>query len=190
MKKTGRFLLIIFFLAFATGIQAQYQNTSGQKREGTVKKKEAKKKVKPRRWFAGGMLGAGFSSYSTYVEVAPIIGYRVTQAFQVGTRLTYIYNSYEFAPGKRENLNHYGASLFARYVFWKGLFGQAEYEALNLDYGGGDRRWINSLFIGGGYLQNIGGRGFASFAILFNVLENEYSPYTNPIIRIGFGVGF
>jgi hypothetical protein len=36
----------------------------------------------------------------------------------------------------------------------------------------------------------MGGQGFASFAILWNVLENDFSPYTNPIIRIGFGVGF
>jgi hypothetical protein len=34
------------------------------------------------------------------------------------------------------------------------------------------------------------GRAFASFAILFNVLDNVNSPYVNPIIRIGFGVGF
>jgi len=189
MKKTFRFILIILFVAFVTGLQAQYQNTSGQKREGTVKK-DTRKKAKPRRWFAGGMLGAGFSSYSSYVQVSPLIGYQVTNAFQVGTRLTYIYNSYEVAPGQRVNLNHYGASLFARYVFWKGLFGQVEYEALNFDYIEQQRQWINSLFIGGGYLQNIGGRGFASFAILFNVLDNQYSPYTNPIIRIGFGVGF
>ncbi|NOX86299.1 MAG: hypothetical protein GXO86_10110 [Chlorobi bacterium] len=193
MKKTARLLMILFFMALITGMQAQYQNTSGQKREGDVKKKELKKKKKKDYypWFVGGMFGAGFSSISAYVQISPIIGYKITPAFHVGTRLTYIFNSFEVAPNQRENFHDYGASIFARYVFFKGLFGQVEYEALSYQYWDkSGRDWINSLFIGGGYYMNMGGRGFASIALMFNVLDNEYSPYTNPIIRIGFGVGF
>ena len=67
---------------------------------------------------------------------------------------------------------------------------QVEYEALSFDYYQDTRQWINSLFIGGGYYQDIGGRAYTSIAILFNVLETPDSPYVNPIIRIGFGAGF
>jgi len=194
MKKTIRLFLLILLMALVSGAQAQYQNTSGQKKEGTVQKQELKKKKKKKSyfpWFVGGMFGAGFSSYSAYVQVSPLIGYKITPAFHVGTRLTYIFNSYEVAPNKRENFHDYGVSVFARYIFFKGLFAQAEYEALSYDYGHeSGRMWVNSLFIGAGYFMNMGGRGFASFAILFNVLDNEYSPYTNPVFRIGFGVGF
>ena len=136
------------------------------------------------------MFGAGFSSYSSYVEVAPLVGYKVTPNFHVGTRITYIFNSYEYYPGKRENLHHYGISLFGRYVIWKGLFAHAEYEALSFDYPDIEREWINSLFLGGGFMQNVGGSGFMTFAILWNVLDNINSPYANPIFRIGFGIGF
>ncbi len=174
-------------------VQAQYENTSGQKKEQTEKKKVKKQPI-PTRWFVGGMIGAGFSSYSSYVELAPIIGYKITPAFQVGVRITYIFNSYVINRGyvneSRVQLHHYGASVFARYIFFKGLFGQVEYEALSFDYYNDERQWINSLFIGGGYYQDIGGRAFMSIAILFNVLDNINSPYTNPIIRIGFGAGF
>lgn len=198
MKKTARLFLLILLMALVSGVQAQYQNTSGQKREGDVQKKELKKKKKKKDyfpWFVGGMFGAGFSSYSAYVQLSPLIGYKVTPAFHVGTRLTYIYNSYEVTPSQRDSYNDFGGSLFARYIFFKGLFAQAEYEALNYEYydqiaQDHAREWLSSLFIGAGYFMNMGGRGFASFAILFNVLEDEYSPYTNPIIRIGFGVGF
>lgn len=186
------FILIIFLSFCYSEVAAQYENTSGQKKEGDVKKRP--KPQKPNRWFVGGMIGAGFSSYSSYVEVSPLVGFKITPAFHVGTRITYIYNSYVAYRGtmaeKRVNLNHYGASLFARYIIFKGLFAQAEYEALSFDYYEFPREWISSLFIGGGYYQNIGGRGFASFAILFNVLENVDSPYTNPVIRIGFGGSF
>ena len=74
------------------------------------------------------------------------------------------------------------------------LFAQAEYELLSVEYfvdpTTTTRRSINSLFLGGGLYQQMGGRGFATIAILYNVLETEYSPYSNPVIRIGFGVGF
>jgi len=183
-----KYFFILLFAISINGAYAQYENTSGQKKEGEVKKRPKPKKSM--RFFAGGMFGAGFSSYSSYVEVAPIFGVKITPDFHVGIRITYIWNSYEFQGGQRENLHHYGASLFARYVFFKGLFGQVEYEALSFDYYNYPREWITSLFIGGGYYQNIGGRGYASFAILFNLLDNIDSPYANPIIRIGFGGSF
>lgn len=191
MKKIFSLLIIAGVLTFTSNLAvAQYENTSRQKKEGTVKKRQ--KPPKQNRWFAGGMIGAGFSTYSSYVEVAPIVGFKVTPAFHVGTRLTYIFNSYVYFPGtideKRVQLHHYGISLFGRYVIWKGLFAHAEFEALSFDYYQAQRAWINSLFLGGGYMQNIGGRGFMTFAILFNVLDNDL--YANPIIRIGFGIGF
>jgi hypothetical protein len=135
------------------------------------------------------MIGAGFSSYSSYVEVAPIIGYKVTPDFHVGTRISYIWNSFQYQTGpftgERVNLHHYGIGVFARYIFFKGIYGHVEYEALSYDNYNLDRIWYNSLFLGGGFFQNIGGRGFATVAILFNVLDNNL--YQNPIIRIGFG---
>jgi hypothetical protein len=189
LTRTGiKVLFTLLFSLFIVTSYAQYENTSGQKKEGDVKKRPAPQK--PNRWFAGGMIGAGFSSYSSYVELAPLVGFRVTPAFLVGTRITYIWNSYEYRPGQRANLHHYGVAFFGQYIIFKGLFAHVEYEALSFDYVELDRQWINSLFLGGGYMQNIGGRGFASFAILFNVLDSPDSPYVNPIFRIGFGVGF
>ena len=187
-------LLVIVFLSLTySDATAQYENTSGQKKEGDVKKRP--KPQKPKRFFAGGMIGAGFSSYSSYVELAPIFGYKVTPDFHVGTRINYIFNSYQvWNPAtnteQRVQLHHYGIGVFARYIFFKGIYGHVEYEALSFDYYYADRNWINSLFIGGGFMQNIGGSGFATFAILFNVLDSPDSPYVNPIIRIGFGAGF
>ncbi len=189
--KTSISSTIVVFLMLMTALSAnaQYMNL------GNVSQSESE--AKPQRWFAGGMIGGSFSSYGGSFEIAPLVGYKVTPKLAVGTRVTYIYSSYKYY-GTRFNLNDYGASLFARYQFIKSFFGQVEYEALNLEIpnnaltGESDRLWLNSLFVGGGLLQPIGGRGFTSIAVLFNVLENENSSYvyTNPIIRIGFGVGF
>ena len=193
MIKMIKYFFLLLILTGSMVSYAQYENTSGGKQQEKKSQEKRQPLKKPPRWFAGGMLGAGFSSYSSYVEVAPIVGYKVTRDFHVGTRITYIYNSYLIQTGpqtdKRVNLHHYGGSLFARYVFLRFLMAHAEYEMLSYDYYE-DREWINSLFLGGGYYQNIGGRSFASFLILFNVLDSPNSPYANPIFRIGFGIGF
>lgn len=191
MKKL--FLIIIVLttiLLFPQLLSAQYENTSGQ--EGSVQKHKTTG-YKPSRWFTGGMLGAGFSSYSSYVQVAPIIGYKVTPAFHVGSRITYIYEGFkDNYTGRKYNLHNYGASLFTRYALFKFLFLQAEYEVLSVPVFPyeGERRAVNSFFVGGGIMQNFGGSGFATISILYNVLDDQYSPYSNPLIRIGFGVGF
>ena len=150
---------------------------------------------KPNPWFAGGMIGGSFSNNGGSFEISPLVGYKITQDFHVGSRITYIYSSYNYGGtiGKK-SFNDYGGSLFGRYRFLKMLFAQAEYELLSVEYfvdpTTTSRRSINSLFLGGGLYQQMGGRGFATIAILYNVLETEFSPYSNPVIRIGFGVGF
>lgn len=199
-------LLLITFLTFLVGTAySQYENTSGEKKEGEVKKRPIPQK--PKKWFVGGMLGAGFSSYSSYVEVSPIIGYEPLPNLQVAVRLSYIYNSVyrqnSVTPytETKVNLNHFGASLLARYIFFKGIFGQIEYETLSYDdkwynlnqtspsYGQQfeERIPINTLFLGGGLFQRFGNGGFASVAILFPIAENYVSFYNTYVIRISFG---
>jgi len=158
------------------------------------------KKPKVNKWFAGGMIGAGFSSYYSYFSIEPMVGYNITPAFQVGTRLSYIFTSEKVYNGYQDikfNSNSYGIGLFTRYIIYKGIMAQVEYDNLNLEYVYynnynyyKEREWIPSLLIGGGYIQSMGGRGFASFAILWDVIEKDHYAYSNPIIRIGFGVNF
>ena len=48
---------------------------------------------------------------------------------------------------------------------------------------------FNSIFIGGGYSQTLGGRAFLDLMLLFNLNDSYLSPYSNPIFRLGFGIG-
>lgn len=179
---------IVLAMSMCVSVNAQYRNM-GDATPSTS--------YKPNPWFVGGMIGGSFSNYGGNFEISPLVGYKVTQDFHVGSRLTYIYSNYDYGGYiGRQTYHDYGGSLFARYRFLKMLFGHVEYEVLNIQYPVNDgvsftvqNRVINSLFIGGGLYQQMGGRGFATIAILYNVLETEYSPYSNPVIRIGFGVG-
>ncbi len=187
MKKSNYlfFLTLCIFFLLTTHTEAQYRNLSGERQQ-------KQKSYEPSRWFAGGMLGGGFSSTDSYIQIAPIIGYEVTPEFQVGTRLNYIYQSYKDFYGQKYNLNNYGGSLFLRYRFFKYLFAQTEYEILSVPVYPYElnRRAVNSFFIGGGIIQSLGGSGFFTMTILYNLLDSEYSPYSNPLFRVGFGFGF
>lgn len=48
---------------------------------------------------------------------------------------------------------------------------------------------VNSFFVGGGYRQPIASRVSMDFLILFNLNDSYNSPYSNPIFRLGVGVG-
>jgi len=111
--------------------------------------------------------------------------------------------------------NVYGGRIFLRYYlrslldnFLGNLFAHTEYEYLaytrpyqQVPYPtditdfyyyyipGTEVIEVNSLFVGGGYDQPLGGKVFMSILILYNLNQTYNSPYSNPIIRLGIGVG-
>ena len=203
MKKLVYSLLMaagsIFLLSVP--VHAQYQNLtksdSAQKEQvGRVEKISSSQKKNGNsngHFFFGGGLGGGYSTYSSYIQITPIIGYSVSPKFQLGTRLTYMHQWYKDYGNVKYNYNIYGGSLFLRYLFLKFLYAQAEYEILSVpDYYATDQnanRTVNSLFAGLGLMQPVGGKAFFTVSVLYNFLEDQYSPYTNPLVRVGFGVG-
>ena len=140
----------------------------------------------------GGYLGLQFGTI-TYIDVSPMLMYAFTDRFYGG-----IGGSYMFFKDKRYvpsyTSNTYGGRTFLQYIIWQGLFAHVEYELLNVDFYDPatselGRTNLNNVFIGGGYRQAIAGRSFASITILYNLNDSMYSPYQNPLIRIGFGIG-
>lgn len=190
--RTISFALCIFFAALLTSSSyAQFGQPSNSNDQQDFKLQK--------RLYIGGGLGFGISSYSTSLMVAPEIGYRLSPSFDVGTRLIYTYYRYNDDLLKYST-NNFGLAAYTRYYlfFFRDLFLHAEYEALNyervyLDYNyqvdHKERIWVSSLFVGGGYRQWIGNTAFVSITVLWNLLDDIDSPYSNPIFRIGVGVG-
>ena len=116
-----------------------------------------------------------------------------------------------------QKVNILGGRIFGRFYFndlldgiLGGLFLQGEFEYLTftrhyrIDPSGKytDRYYarryskgnetvhVPGLLIGGGLKQSIGGRAFADILILYNLNQTKDTPYSNPVIRIGVGVGF
>jgi hypothetical protein len=149
----------------------------------------------------GGYLGAQFGSV-TLVDISPVVSYRVTPKFHTGLGLTYQFYKIDYVGAPDYKTSSYGGSIFGRYFIWRDLFAHIEYAPLYVtfyDYyfdNNGNyvsrqsgATWVNDVMLGGGYRQWIGQKAFMSLMFLWNINETYYSPYRNPIIRIGFGAG-
>ena len=153
-----------------------------------------KKKPKPDfidKLFWGGNFGLQFGSAS-FVELSPLVGYKVTPKFSLGVGATYQYYSIKDRFYKFET-NVFGGRVFARYLFTDYLFAHAEYEYLNLeafDFVIPRRVDVTSILGGVGYIQRLGPNAAITGILLYNFTESYYTPYTNPIIRIGVNLGF
>lgn len=151
---------------------------------------DAPKKPFSERIFFGGNLGAQFGTY-TVVEVSPLVGYHITDRLAAGIGATYIYlNVKDFDY----ETNIFGGKVFTEYAIIENVVAHAEYEVLNFeafdDFTDEKKRVnVGSLLVGGGYRQRLGGNSFITLMILYNLTETRYTPYENPIIRIGFAFG-
>lgn len=155
------------------------------------------------RIFFGGNFGMQFGTI-TRIEISPLAGYYITPklAAGVGLRFEYFNDKGYYAPYET---TIYGGDIFTRYTIISnlgeglnlglntGIFIQAEYEALSLEkayfeppYTENGRFIVHSILVGGGIIQPIGRRSAFLLSVLYNLNESARSPYSNPIIRVGF----
>ncbi len=173
----NRLIIFIAFIIFPILAHSQYYEN---------KENEKEKKAFKEKLFFGGSLGLQFGTY-TLIDVSPVIGYKVTPKFHPGIRLTYQYLSYRTTAAQTYR---YGGSAFVRFFIIEGIYAQAEAEALNIEWynqsRGEYRLWTENYFVGGGYFQKMGKRAGMYITVLWNLNETIYSPYSNPVIRMGF----
>ncbi|MEM6523905.1 MAG: hypothetical protein AAGF85_06065 [Bacteroidota bacterium] len=177
------FLVLLFSVV---GITATAQNTNDIEERSPLRD----------RIFFGGNLGFAFGDI-TFVEVAPLVGYRVTDKLSGGLQVQYRYrNDKRFTPDL--DATDYGANVFARYNLPAPFFLQAEYEYLNFEFfdtqRDTQRESFSSFLVGGGMAQPLGRRAFLVVTALYNLSYDdteEPRPYDNPLVlRVGINAGF
>lgn len=185
MKNTIIFIIILFM-----SIQLQAQDAGPS---GTQKGEKPRTPLRDRLFF-GGNLGLNFGTL-TYINVSPIIGYRITEKLGTGLGPTYSYfKDYRDRNYKYET-HTYGGRTFLQYQVLESVLLYSEYEVVNIEvpdllFTKLIRKNISSLFLGGGYTQQFGRNSALTLMVLFNVIESDYRIYENPIIRTGINVGF
>lgn len=139
--------------------------------------------------YIGGNFGMQFGYY-TYIDISPLIGYRITDRLSAGPGITYRFLKIRgFEPNST-----YGGRFFARHTVGRQFFIHTEYESLSTQFVDLSRRdrlvrgWVPSFFVGGGIIQPIGERAAVVIYGLYNLLYDQLrSPYQSPWV---FNVGF
>jgi len=175
-------LLIILFIFFR--IYSYSQEYDPYTYQDIKKKPEVNNNI-----FFGGGFGLQFGTFTT-VKFTPEVGYKVTDNLDIGIGLYYLYtknNLYHYSD------NIYGGKIFSRFYITPNFFLTGEYETLNIaDYDiytgqyTGKRIFIDGLPLGIGWRQQLGTRFAVLTTLMYNVLQNEKTPYSNPIFRVSF----
>lgn len=141
--------------------------------------------------YFGGNFNAQFGTL-TFIDVSPLVGYRITERFSSGLGITYRYISNDFY---NYSSSIYGGRVFAQHSIWRQFFAHAEYESLSTEFYSRNldrviRDWVPGLMIGGGLFQPLGKRaGFQIFALYNLLYDAQRSPYNDPwVIRVGFTI--
>ena len=189
MKKI-KLISILFFLLlnFCFG-----QDTTDVENPPLKQPQQQKTPLNNRIYF-GGDVGLTFGNY-TRIAVYPLVGYKITHNFSVGLKV-----GYEYIKDKRYTTTYetsnYGGSVFLRYRIIPQLYVHGEYAMTNYELynslGESSRKWVPFLLLGAGFSQSLGGNVYLNIQVLFDVLQNENSPYNrwDPFFSAGIGVGF
>lgn len=176
-------IICILILSYTKVSFAQNENTNRNKK-GDIKS----------HLFYGGGFGLQFGTV-TLIELSPIIGYKITSKFGIGLSPTYKYYRYKnYYTNSTDIVTHvYGGGVFARYLIFENVFAHAEYETLylNTKIPGFQTELLqyNSVLVGGGYRQQMGWNSSMYILVLWNLNDTPDSPYSNPVIRVGFTIG-
>ena len=187
MKKIFLHIILPLMLIGINQLKAQDNDYSRDKNRPVKPKDEDKEKRETSdiwdKIVIGGGLGLQLGT-QTYIEVSPKIGYHLTDQALIGAGFNYIYYSEDMGANGKFKTSVYGGSIFGSYEPIENIFGWAEYELLNFEFYNINnelgRKWVSSPFIGVGYRQPIGNRGFIQFVFLYNLNYNSDSPYSGP----------
>ena len=151
---------------------------------------------KPSKWFFGGGIGASFGDVQ-YIEIAPMVGYRVHPRFTTGVGAFWrSRDDKRYSPSI--STDDYGGSVFGEFYLTRAIFAHVEYEYTNWEYpvssGGTTRSSSSNYFVGAGFFKPLGGNvGFYASALYNLSYESNdlTSPYDSPwVYRFGVSVGF
>lgn len=193
-----KYILTFVALAAFSGLYGQY--TPEEDTTSNNQKQEEKLKTPQERsnFLMNLMLGGDINIYGSYgqffFEIGPKLGYRLFPFLTAGVGLRYQFytNSvYNY------NSNVYGGGAFISGYPINFLILHAEYERLNLTAynttsASTFRTNANVLFLGLGYRGSIGKRFHINTMLLYDALNEEYSPflYLSPNIPIIYRVSF
>ena len=181
MKKFLLFsLLSIFFItAFSDDAYAQRRGKKKKKKTSKTDEYFDESGFANKLWY-GGSVPFQISQFQGFsrlrIGISPMVGYRVTDIFSIGPRLSIIYNEFYF-PGDNPKIMELGVGAFGRAKFTSSLFAQVEFETLNVneitDLNTGIEGNDENFYLGVGYSSPMNGAWGYEILALFNFMEEQ-----------------
>ena len=149
------------------------------------------------RMIYGGNFGFGISDKYLNLSLAPQVGYRVFNPWEIGVRGIYNLQCYFDRYHGNEYSHYFGVAPYTNFQFFKGLFIHVEdelmYGLLNWNNQTTQGKWFNTVFVGGGYRQYTYSGSFVYFMVLYNLSWGLLptgtwdTPYSSPFsLRVGY----
>ncbi len=144
----------------------------------------------------GGNFGFGMNGNYLNFSIAPQVGYRIFNPWEVGVRGIYTLQCFFDRNLGNEYGHYFGVAPYTNVQVYKGLFLHVEDEIM---YGINRwnhetyNKWYNTVFVGAGYRQYTYSGSFVYFLVLYNLSwgviqsSNWDTPYGSPIsFRVGY----
>jgi len=194
-------LIIILSISFMSFSQTEendaYVDSSPQKQPYSFRE----------HLYTGGNFGFSISGGLMYLEISPLLGYKINENLSAGISSKYVYiGPVNKTLNPYKAFKYYGGGVFSQYKISETLAALVEYQMLNVEnvdpnsQGYQKRVMSHSLLVGGGYRNEILGSVNINLYLLYDVIDDVNSPYrynyifgpnSIPIIyRIGFTYGF
>jgi len=144
------------------------------------------------KWTFGGGIGLGFGSNSAfYLSASPRVGYKITNNLEGGVVGSVSWQTSDFYSSTMFGVGPFVNYYFARSFFVSGNLQQYFINYKDKFYDFKDNQQETALYLGGGYMQQIGNNSFLQLGLMYNVLykENQSIFSSGLVPNIGFVVG-
>ncbi len=175
-------LLAILSLLFTLNGTSQYDinDVKEDSTESNFNWFETKQRI-----YVGGELGLSFGSGSSYIHIAPLIGYDITPKFSAGISAMYQLWRFKDYYGTA-NYNTFGGGVFTRFRPIEQVILQAEFDLFNtvdfaeLTY---DRVNVPALMAGIGYANSFGDGAYYQIMLMYDFINNPNMPLPGVILQ-------
>lgn len=175
-------------------VDTVYLPGTAQEKKETPAPDQAGKNRNDKVYF-GGYANISIGKY-TVIGFQPLIAYKLLPKFSIGGKVLYQYYINKNLSPAREG-SHFGIGAFTRLRIARRFYAHLEFAEMNYKIydalGENSRReWLSFLFVGGGYSLPLGKNASLNAEVLWDVLQDNDSPYktVEPFFNVGVAVGF
>lgn len=147
------------------------------------------------KWTFGGSAGLGGSfggNGGTSIYLSPRIGYKLTESLETGLAGNFTWTNSRYYSSNMVGVGPFMNFYIARNFYLSGMFQQYFFNQkdkyTNLKYSGDE----SALYLGGGYMQKIGGHTYMQIGGMYNILykkdESVFGGGFVPSVGIVFGL--